>query len=264
MNYSITETDKVQWNALHGKKSEQGMAVSSKLLRQELEKCVDSCYQGIERVKTDIAKFQNWCESGNYSQSIVKEMKNAIDKATSYIQITEMLGNYYLIQMDVNTYSNLVIVADGEWEWRAYARHFFTILYEHKDSVFRFLNKFMNQSKESFGENSDEYCQLKNERKRFVSIINSNSDFAKDIRVTADAHYDEKTSFIERKSLIESMSYAEVISLINDYLVQSTLLIKSLQSLIGNNENTLNLALNSVVNEMQKYLKDLEPAKKQP
>lgn len=262
MNYSITETDRVQWDALHGKEAEQGMADSSKLLRQELEKCVDCCYQSIKRVKTDIAKFQNWCESGNYSQNIVKEMKNAIDKATSYIQFTEMLGNYYLIHMDVNTYSNLIIVTDGEWEWRAYARHFFTILYEHKDSVFRFLNIFMNQSKESFGENSDEYCQLKNERKKFVGIINRNLNFAKDIRVTADAHYDEKTGFLERKSLIESMSYADVISLINDYLVQSTLLIKSLQSLISNNENTLNSALNSVVNEMKKYLKDVESANK--
>lgn len=261
MNYSITEKDKAQWDALHGKKAGQGMADSSKLLRQELERCVDSCNQSIERVKTDIVKFQNWCESGKYPQNIVKEMKNAIDKATSYIHFTEMLGNYYLIQMDVNTYSNLVIVADGEWEWRAYARHFFTILYEHKDSVFRFLNIFLTQSKESFGENSDEYCQLKKEKKEFVSTINSNSDYAKEIRVIADAHYDEKTSFSERKSLIESMSYAEVISLINDYLVKSALLMKSFQSLIGNNEKTLNSALNSVVNEMGKYLKELKSRK---
>lgn len=261
MNYSITEKDKAQWDALHGKNAGQGMADSSKLLGQELESCVDGCYQSIERVKTDIGKFQNWCESGKYPQNIVNEMKNVIDKATSYVHFTEMLGNYYLIQMDVNTYSNLVIVADGEWEWRAYARHFFTILYEHQDSVFRFLNIFLNQSRESFGENSDEYCQLKKEKKTFVSTINSNSDYAKEIRVIADAHYDDMTGFSERKSLIESMSYAEVISLINDYLVQSALLMKSLQSLIGNNEKTLNSALISVVSEMEKSLKELKSRK---
>lgn len=261
MNYSITETDKAQWDALHGKKAEQGMGESSKLLRQELERCVDSCSQSIERVKTDIGKFQIWCESGDYPQNIVEEMKNAIDKANSYVQFTEMLGNYYLIQMDVNTYTNLVIVSDGEWEWRAYARHFFTILYEHKDSVFRYLNIFINQSKDTFGENSDEYCQLKKEKKQFVNTINRNSDYAKGIRVIADAHYDEKTGFLERKILIESMSYAGVISLINDYLVQSALLMKSLQSLIGNNEKTLNSALNSVVNEMAKCVNELRSRK---
>lgn len=262
MNYSITETDKAQWDALHGKNAEQGMADSSKLLRQELENCVDSCHQSIKRVNTDIAKFQNWCDSGNYSPNIVVEMKNAIEKAISYVQFTEMLGNYYLIQMDVNTYTNLVIIASDEWEWRTYARHFFTILYEHKDSVFRFLNFFLNRSKETFGANSNEYCQLKIEKKKFVSIINENSDYAKEIRVISDAHYDNKTGFVERKSLIESISYAKVISLINNYLLQSALLMKSLQALISNNENTLNYALNSVVNEMKKYLENLDSTNK--
>lgn len=255
MKYNISEHDKVQWEALHGEKADHGMSDVSNLLAKELEKNVDSCHKSIDQVQSDIIKFEDWCASEKYPQSIVEELEKAIKQAKIYISFTEMLGSFYLIQMDVNTYTNHILIADDEWEWRTYARHFYTILYEHQNSVNRVLNVILNQSLEAFGKDSVQYKKLKSEKKEFVKIINENSEHAKRIRITTDAHYDG--GFIERKEMIESMSYSKIVALINIYLVRSGLLVKSIQPLIVYKEKALNDSLKSVIKAMDSHISSL-------
>ena len=260
MTYKITENDKAQWEALHGEKANCGMSDVSNLLAKELEKNVDGCQKSIDQVRIDIIKFEDWCASEKYPQSIVEELKKSIEQAKIYIRFTEMLGSFYLIQMDVNTYTNHILIADDEWEWRTYARHFYTILYEHQNSVNRVLNVILNQSLEAFGKDSVQYKNLKLEKKEFVKIINENSEYAKNIRITTDAHYDG--GFIERKEMIESMSYSTIVALINNYLVRSGLLVKSIQPLIEEKGKALNDTLESVIKAMESYISSLKGSKK--
>lgn len=252
MKYIISELDKAQWEALHGEEADLVMLDNSRQLGQDLEKNVDGCQQSIERVQSDISKFEVWCASGKYPQFIVEEFKTAINQAKTYISFTELLGDFFLIQMDVNTYTNQILTADNEWEWRAYARHFYTILYEHQNSVNCMLNDILKQALDVFGKDSAQYQNLKSEKKSFVKFINDNSEYAKSIRVTTDAHYDG--IFVDRKKMIESMSYSKVVNLINYYLKKSTLLVKSIQPLIQEREKTLNESLKSVIAAMESYV----------
>ena len=256
MKYIISELDKAQWEALHGEEADKIFLDNPNQLVQDIEKNVDSCYQSIERVQSDISKFEEWCASDKYPQSLIEEFENAIRQAKEYICFTELLGDFFLIQMDVNTYSNQILTADNEWNWRVFARHFYTILYEHKNSVNRMLNVILNQALVVYGIDSAQYQNLKSEKKSFVKFINDNSEYAKSIRVTTDAHYDG--IFVDRKTMIESMSYSKVVTLINNYLIKSTLLIHTIQPLIQKNENSLNGALKSVVGAMEKYLSSLQ------
>lgn len=256
MRYIISELDKAQWEALHGEKADRDMLDNSKHLEQDLEKNVDGCQLNIERVQSDIAKFEMWCASGKYPQSIVEEFKNVVSQAKAYVSFTELLGDFFLIQMDVNTYTNQILTADNEWEWRVFARHFYTILYEHQNSVNRMLNEILNQAFDVFGKDTTQYQNIKSEKKSFVKFINDNSEYAKSIRVTTDAHYDG--IFVERKKKIESMSYSKVVTLINNYLIKSALLIHTINPLIQEKENSLNGALKSVVGTMESYLNSLK------
>lgn len=252
MRYIISELDKAQWDALHGEETDRLMLDNSKYLEQDLERNVDGCQQSIERVQFDIAKFDVWCESGKYPQSIVEEFNNAVSQAKAYISFTELLGDFFLIQMDVNTYTNQILTTDNEWEWRVFARHFYTILYEHQNSVNRMLNEILNQALDVFGKDSTQYQNFKSAKKSFVKIINDNSEYAKSIRVTTDAHYDGV--FVDRKKKIESMSYSQVVTLINNYITKSSLLIHTIIPLIQEKEKSLTGALRSVVETMESYL----------
>lgn len=262
MRYIISELDKAQWEALHGEEADQVMRDNSKQLGQDLEKNVDVCLQSIERVQSDIDKFEVWCESGRYPQFIVEELNNAVRLAEKYISFTKLLGNFFLIQMDVNTYGNQILRADNEWEWRVYARHFYTILYEHQNSVNHMLNEILNHALDLFGKESAQYQDLKTEKKSFVKFINDNSEYAKSIRVTTDAHYDGV--FVDRKKKIESMSFSKVVTLINNYLIKSTLLIHNINPLIVEKENTLNGALKSVIEAMESHLSSLKGKNNNP
>ncbi len=256
MRYVISELDKAQWEALHGEEADQVMLDNSKQLGRDLETNVDGCQQSIERVQSDITKFEVWCASGKYPQFIVEELKNAVSQARTYIRFNELLGDFFLIQMDVNTYANQILTADNEWEWRVYARHIYTILYEHQNSVNRILNEIINQALDVFGKDSAHYQNLKSEKKSFVKFINDNSEYAKSIRVTTDAHYSGQ--FADRKKKIESMSYSKVVTLINNYLIKSALLLHSINPLIQENEKSLNGALKSIVETMESYLNGLK------
>lgn len=255
MKYIISELDKAQWEALHGEEADKILLNNSNLLERDLEQNVDGCYLSIERVQSGISKFELWCTSGKYPQSIVEELKNAISQAKAYICFTELLGDFFLIQMDVNTYSKQILVANNEWEWRVYARHFYTILYEHKNSVNRMLNEILSQALDVFGKESALYQNLKSEKKSFVKLINDNSEYAKCIRVTTDAHYDG--IFVDRKKKIESMSYSKVVSLINNYLIKSASLIHTILPLIQKKEDSLTGAMKSVIEAMESYLSSL-------
>jgi len=256
MRYIITELDKAQWEALHGEGADQVMLDNSKQLGQDLEKNVDSCQQSIERIQSYIDKFEAWRANGKFTQSIVEELINSVSLAKTYISFTELLGDFFLIQMDVNTYTNQILTADNEWEWRVYARHFYTILYEHQNSVNCLLNDILNQALDVFGKDSVQYQNLKSEKKSFVKFINNNSEYAKSIRVTTDAHYDG--IFVDRKKKIEEMSYSKVVTLINNYLIKSTLLIHTIHPLIQEKENSLIGSLKSVIEVMESYLSSLK------
>lgn len=255
MKYIISELDKAQWEALHGEEADKILLNNSNQLGQDLEQNVDGCYLSIERVESDISKFELWSKNCKFPQPIVVEFENAVRQAKAYISFTELLGDFFLIQMDVNTYSKQILAADNEWEWRVYARHFYTILYEHQNSVNRMLNEILSQALDVFGKESDLYQNLKSEKKSFVKLINDNSEYAKCIRVTTDAHYDG--IFADRKKMIESMSYLKVVALISNYLIKSSLLIHTIHPLIQNKEDSLTGAMQSVVEAMESYLSSL-------
>lgn len=253
MNYIISELDKAQWEALHGEKADQVLLGNSKQLGLVLDNNVESCQRSIERVQSYINQFEDCCANGKYPKPIVDEFEKAIIQAKTYISFTELLGNFFLIQMDVNTYSNHVLNADNEWEWRVFARHFYTIVYEHRNSVNHMLNDILNQALTVFGNDSTNYLNLKSEKKSFVKFINENSEYAKSIRVTTDAHFDGL--FVDRKKIIELMSYSKVVTLINNYLKKTTLLIHAIQPLIQENEDSFNGAMESVIEAMKSYLR---------
>lgn len=116
--------------------------------------------------------------------------------------------------LDMYTYGTFCMLAADEWDWRAFMRHIYTILYEHPITVNRQLNDIIKILKEELDEDFP-ISGLVHAKKNFSTFIIENSSFAKQIRVNVDAHFDG--DFEERLSLIENLSYSSFIELYYAY-----------------------------------------------
>ena len=121
------------------------------------------------------------------------------------------------------------------------------------------MNELLSQALDVFGKESTQYQNFKSEKKSFVKFITDYSEYAKSIRIATDAHYDGV--FVDRKKMIESMSYSKVVALIKDYIIKSALLVRTINPLIQKKEESLNGALKSVISTMESYISGLKDNK---
>ena len=140
--------------------------------------------------------------------------KDGIVKYENLSVLAQKVSEIYLMLLDVYTYGTYSILLENEWDWRAFARHLYTMLYEHSKTVNKQLNDIMRIVKTDI-EQSYNLTRLKNAKKEFSSFIAENSDFAKQIRVNVDAHFDG--DFLERLNLIKNLSYCDVVDLFHLY-----------------------------------------------
>lgn len=116
--------------------------------------------------------------------------------------------------LDINTYGTYGILAENEWEWRTFARHFYTVLYEHSNSVNKSINEILRIIKSSIEEGYN-LKSLIEAKREYSAFITDNSEFAKQIRVNVDAHFDG--DYIEHLGLITELSYSSFVGLFHTY-----------------------------------------------
>lgn len=153
------------------------------------------------------------------NDDIVEDRKqliaDAISKYESLSDLTKRISEIYVMLLDIYTYGTYCMLAKDEWDWRAFARHIYTLICEHPKSVNTHLNIIIKTLQTHLGERFD-LTSLFEAKKDFSQFINDNIGTAKEIRVKADAHFD--TIFTERLRLIQNLSYSAVIELYTQYI----------------------------------------------
>ena len=133
--------------------------------------------------------------------------------------------------LDVNTYGTFSLLAQDEWDWRAFARHIYTIAYEHKSTVNKQINDIMRIVQTGVDEHYD-LTNLIEAKKDYSKYINETSGFAKQIRINADAHFDG--DYTKRLVMIKGLSYNKVQELFLTYTSKMQAFLHELKPALDN------------------------------
>lgn len=241
MELKNTVQDKAQWDAFHTRKAVRKLTSMKETMHETLVSSIDVFIKTLDRDKEEMTLLTNLLSRNGLSQNIIELIHLSQRKLQAETNVTKELANFYLLLMDVNTYEYNCFLANDDWEWRVFARHLFTIIYEHKDAINPLLNDIVRTLKEELGAQYG-FSGLIKSKKEFVKVTEDVAEYAKTIRVNTDAHFDKE--FEKRLKIIEEMSYVTVVSLLQDYWIKTSALLQEIKT------TTLDLQ-NDVSNSMQ-------------
>lgn len=184
----------------------------------ELSEVASSNAERIERLKGALHDCKTEAERQHYQKGI-----------TGYENLSDLsnkVSEAYLMFLDVYTYGIYALLTENEWDWRAFARHFYTILYEHPKTVNSQLNDIIRILKSDIDSGYD-ITSIVDAKKAFSKFIEDNTGFAKQIRVNVDAHFDG--DFHERLNLIKNLSYCELLTLYYTYIEKMHIFLSELR-----------------------------------
>lgn len=213
MKFNRSSIDEQLWQEYHNPAYADKQKWVKGLLQEAYLKALDELTITIEENARRISHIQDILND-NISEEEKLHYRNGILKYENLSVLTKKVCEIYLIMLDVNTYGTYGIIAEDEWEWRTFARHFYTVLYEHSNSVNRSINEILKIVKSSIEEGYN-LTSLIEAKKEYSAFITDNSGFAKQIRVNVDAHFDG--DYIEHLELITELSYSGFVGLFHTY-----------------------------------------------
>lgn len=214
MDFNISFQDKQKMAEFHSPKFVKRQIQVKRLMQSDLIKAIDELLEVVVSNAVRINKLKDKI-SCIIEESKIHQYQDGIDKYENLSVIANKVSEIYLLLLDIYTYGTYCMLAEDEWDWRAFARHLCTILYEHPGTVNKQLNEIIKILKADLGSGYD-ITRLVQAKKDFSSFINENSSFTKQIRINVDAHFDG--DFEKRLSLIKELSYSEFIEIYYNYL----------------------------------------------
>lgn len=254
MKLKNSAQDKNQWDEFHSEKSIHGLSSLKKTMHDALVSSLDE-YTGIfDKGNETIARLNVHKSNINIPQDIKDSIDNSIRKIQSEIEVSKKIANFYLVLLDINTYAYNCFLAKDDWEWRVFARHIYTVLYEHQNSINILLNEVIQIAREYA--NGFDMKPLVVAKKDFVKVIKDISDYAKTIRLNVDAHFDG--SYEERLELIEEMSYYKVVKVLYDYWGKTTELLHEITPVLAFINNDATNSMGDIVSQMNNFVNALK------
>ena len=225
MDFSSNPLDKQKFNEFHTKEFFQAQMKVKNAAHADLIKALDDLAEVANQNRGRINKLNEIISEG-LSVEFEELYQDAIKKYENLSVLALKISEIYLMVLDVYTYGTHGMLADCEWDWRAFARHFYTMLFEHIKTVNTYLNTIMKILKLGIGDVYD--VETVNQvKKDFSSFINDNSGFAKQIRVNVDAHFDGDLQ--KHINLIRNLSYSDFIALYFEYISKMDAFLKALK-----------------------------------
>ena len=213
MDFKSTPQDKAKFIEFHTLQHTRDLLQVKSMVQADLMKAIDELTEVIEANEKRVKQLQEGLEN-NLSEDKKQLYINGIERYRDLSILANKVSEIYLMQLDIYTYGTYFILAKDEWDWRAFARHLYTILKEHPDTVNKQLNVIINILQKGIGKDYD-LKSLIRAKKDFSSFIDGNIKFANQIRVNVDAHFDG--DFKERLKLITNLTYYNVFELYYAY-----------------------------------------------
>ena len=255
MDLKNTAQDKSQWDAFHTRKAVRKLTSMKETMHETLVSSIDVFLETLDRDKEEMTHMTELLSKNGLSQNIIGLIHLLQRKFQAEIDVTKKLANFYLLLMDVNTYEYNCLLAKDDWEWRVFARHIFTIIYEHKDAINPLLNDIVRTLKDELGEQYD-LSGLNKSKKEFVKVTGDVAKYAQSIRVNTDAHFDKE--FEKRLKIIEEMSYVTVVKLLQDYWEKTSALLHEIKTTTLDLQNDVSSSMLEVACQMKSRVEQIK------
>ena len=242
MEVNASLQDKLKWAEFHSPEFVRTQIQVKRMMQAGLIKALDELTELINSNTEKVRQLQVKCNQEK-AEAEVQIISEAIAKFDNLTILANKVCEIYLVLLDVNTYGTYCLLSDDEWEWRAFARHIYTIIYEHTESVNKHINDIVRILKAGVDEGYD-LTNLLNAKKEYAKYINNTSQIAKPIRVKTDAHFDSPSS--ERLSLIKELSYSSVLELYYTYTSKMQAFLHELKPALDNFRITVDTVYNSI------------------
>lgn len=213
MDFYKSTQDSQKWSEFHSPEFAKKQMQLKRMMQDDLIKAIDELAE-VEIANANRIEKLNETLKGNISNDKQLFIQEGIAKYEQLTIVANKVSEIYLMLLDMYTYGTYCMLAGDEWDWRAFARHFYTIIKEHPKTVSSQLNDIVRVLK-SFIDKDYDLTKLIQAKKEFASFIESNAQFANQIRVNVDAHFDGV--FDERLKLIQNLSYYNFIELYYTY-----------------------------------------------
>lgn len=230
MEFNTSLLDKQKWAEFHTPAFVAQQKQVKKMIQEGLISAIDELTNltdsNAERIKQLQAQLTD-----DLPADRAQVIKDGIFKYENLTALTNKVCEIYLMLLDVNTYGTFCLLAQDEWDWRAFARHIYTIVYEHKTTVNKQVNDIMRIVQTGVDENYD-LTNLTEAKKDYSKYINETSGLAKQIRVNVDAHFDG--DFVGRLEMIKGLSYSKVLELFYTYNSKMQAFLHELKPVLDN------------------------------
>lgn len=213
MDFYNSDQDRLQWEKFHSPQFVKNQLQVKNTMQADIIKAIDELAEVSDSNLQRIKLLEEAIDKSS-SEDNIRFYKEGIAKYENLTVLAKMVSEIYLMLLDVYTYGTYAMLVKDEWDWRAFARHVYTILYEHSNTVNRQLNEIVKILKSNIDEDYDLSAVVK-AKKDFSSFISEKSGFAKQIRIKVDAHFDGV--FEERLNLIQNLSYSSILDLYHAY-----------------------------------------------
>lgn len=242
MEFKSSLLDKQKWAEFHSPEYVSKQIQVKRMIQEGLIKALDELTDLISSNEEKVRQLQEKCNH-NLCEDESQIIREAIAKYENLTILTNKVCEIYLVLLDINTYGTCCLIADDEWEWRAFARHIYTIIYEHTESVNTHINGIIRILQVGISESYD-LTNLLKVKKEYSKYINETSGIAKQIRIKTDAHFD--CAFAERLSLIKGLSYSSVLELYYTYTSKMQAFLHELKPALDNFRITVDTVYNRI------------------
>jgi hypothetical protein len=240
MEFNSSLLDKQKWAEFHTPAFAAQQMQIKKMMQEGLIKGIDELSSLIEANAERVKQLQAQL-TDDLPADRAQVLRDGITKYGNLTILTNKVCEIYLMLLDVNTYGTFCLLAQDEWDWRAFARHIYTIVYEHKTTVNKQINNILRILQTGVDEHYDMSNLLK-AKKDYSQYINETSGYAKQIRVNVDAHFD--CDFAERLDMIKGLSYNRVLELFYNYSGKMQSFLHELKPALENFRITIDTVYN--------------------
>lgn len=154
MKFSSTPLDTAKRSEFHEPQFVKNQLKVKNLMQADLIKAVDDLSEVVVSNGERINSLRELLK-GNIPEEKKELWRSAIVKYENLSVLATKVSEIYLMLLDIYTYGTFCMLAKDEWDWRAFARHFYTILNEHPKTVNKQLNDILQILKADIDENYD-------------------------------------------------------------------------------------------------------------
>lgn len=126
MEFKYSDQDRLQWDKFHSPQFEKQQLQVKRLMQDDIIKALDELAEVADFNAKRIKGLEEAIDNSS-SEENKRFYKRGIVKFEDLNVLANKVSEIYLMLLDIYTYGTYAMLVKDEWDWRAFARHIYTM-----------------------------------------------------------------------------------------------------------------------------------------